>query len=78
MLGKLTTPISDDALALLRRYPFPGNMRELKNIVERAALLARGGTILPEHLPEEIHRAEALEEKMHAADLETPGHHCNH
>ena len=77
MLGKLTTPISDDAMALLHRYPFPGNMRELKNIVERAALLARGGAILPEHLPEEIRRAEALEQRMHAADLDALGHHCH-
>lgn len=57
MLGTQVSPISESATALLRRYPFPGNMRELKNILERAALLARGGTIQPEHLPEEIRHA---------------------
>ncbi|HQS98847.1 MAG: Fis family transcriptional regulator [Hydrogenophilales bacterium 16-64-46] len=78
MLGKLTTPISEEAMALLYRYPFPGNMRELKNIVERAALLARGGAIQPEHLPEEIRRAEAIEQKLRTADLDALGHHCHH
>jgi DNA-binding NtrC family response regulator len=35
----------------LRRRPWRGNVRELRNAVEHAALLARGGTIDPEHLP---------------------------
>jgi transcriptional regulator with PAS, ATPase and Fis domain len=41
------------ALACLQRYPFPGNVRELRNILERASLLTDANTILPEHLPEE-------------------------
>lgn len=45
---------SDEALDLLREYPFPGNVRELSNVLERATLLAEGGEIKPEHLPEEI------------------------
>ncbi len=77
MLGKLTTPISDDALALLRRYPFPGNMRELKNIVERAALLARGGAIRPEHLPDEIRHADTLKRDLRHADLAAMNHQCH-
>ncbi len=78
MLGKLTIPISDSALACLREYPFPGNMRELKNIVERAALLARGGTIQPEHLPDEIRHAQTLRTELHQADLATMQHQCHH
>ncbi|WP_019594120.1 sigma-54-dependent Fis family transcriptional regulator [Thioalkalivibrio sp. ALM2T] len=39
------------ALKLLKRYPFPGNVRELRNLLERAALLADGEAICPEHLP---------------------------
>lgn len=42
---------SDGALAELRRRPWCGNVRELRNAVEHAALLARSGVVLPEHLP---------------------------
>lgn len=38
-------------LACLQRYSFPGNIRELRNILERATLLADDEIILPEHLP---------------------------
>jgi DNA-binding NtrC family response regulator len=41
--GPLT--LSSDALRLLSSYPFPGNVRELRNIVERAAMLAPGRQI---------------------------------
>lgn len=46
--------ISPDALALLVEYRWPGNIRELKNVMERAVLLAGGEDIRPEHLPLEI------------------------
>jgi two-component system, NtrC family, response regulator HupR/HoxA len=47
--------ISPDALALLRSYPFPGNVRELENEIERAVALAENGRpIRPEHLSERI------------------------
>jgi DNA-binding NtrC family response regulator len=46
--------ITAAARDLLMRYDFPGNMRELKNLLERGALLARGGLIQPEHLPDEV------------------------
>jgi DNA-binding NtrC family response regulator len=38
----------------LTLYPWPGNVRELQNAMERAVLMARGGVILPEHLPRRI------------------------
>ncbi|OJW05547.1 MAG: transcriptional regulator [Planctomycetales bacterium 71-10] len=43
--------LRDDTLAELRRRPWAGNVRELRNAIERAVILARGGPILPEHLP---------------------------
>ncbi len=45
--------IHPQALQMLQTYPFPGNVRELRNILERAILLADGDSILPEHLSEE-------------------------
>lgn len=40
-----------DALMLFERYAWPGNIRELRNIVERAVLLSTDGKITAEHLP---------------------------
>ncbi|MGF6962162.1 DNA-binding NtrC family response regulator [Paraburkholderia youngii] len=57
--------ISAEALALLRAYAWPGNIRELRNVLERANLLADGGVIRPEHLPE------ALREKASGAAKES-------
>lgn len=48
--------ISPDALALLRAYSWPGNIRELRNVLERASLLADDGVIRPGHLPESLRR----------------------
>jgi DNA-binding NtrC family response regulator len=45
--------ISADALALLLGYDWPGNIRELRNVMERALALCAGSTITPEHLPQE-------------------------
>jgi len=46
--------ISDVALGMLKAYPWPGNVRELENVLERAAILASGSTIAPQHLPSDI------------------------
>jgi two-component system response regulator PilR (NtrC family) len=42
--------LTESALAALRRYPFPGNVRELENILERAMTLCEQGTIREEDL----------------------------
>jgi DNA-binding NtrC family response regulator len=46
--------IAPDALAILTAYPFPGNVRELENTVERAVAFARGATITPDDLPQRV------------------------
>ena len=46
--------LSEAACARLRAYDYPGNIRELRNIIERALLMADGDTVLPEHLPPEL------------------------
>ncbi|MFZ5470651.1 MAG: sigma 54-interacting transcriptional regulator [Myxococcota bacterium] len=42
--------LSVEALEALRRYPWPGNIRELRNVMERAVLLCTEGVVRPEHL----------------------------
>lgn len=44
--------ISNEALNMLLNYDYPGNIRELKNIIERAIILAGKNTVEIEHLPE--------------------------
>jgi two-component system response regulator AtoC len=50
-LGKQRPPISREALAILMAYHYPGNVRELKNIVEYAVNICADGGIEQSHLP---------------------------
>jgi DNA-binding NtrC family response regulator len=47
----IPTSISEEAMARLMDHDWPGNVRELENAIERAVVLSRGATIMPEHLP---------------------------
>ncbi|ACV67744.1 sigma-54 interaction domain-containing protein [Desulfohalobium retbaense] len=57
--GKEVQGISEDALATLIRHDFPGNIRELENILEYSFILCSSGFIQLEHLPEKFHPQEA-------------------
>jgi two-component system NtrC family response regulator len=59
---KSITDISKEARALLLRYPYPGNVRELENLIERAVVLCRGETITTQDLP--FHLKEEKSEKL--------------
>ncbi|MHB8876191.1 MAG: sigma-54-dependent transcriptional regulator [Myxococcaceae bacterium] len=50
-LGRPTLRFDAETLSLLERYPFPGNVRQLQNIVERAATLSDSDRLEPNTLP---------------------------
>jgi len=52
--GKEIRDLEPAALYALTKYPYPGNIRELENIVEHAIVLSEGGIIKLEDLPEEV------------------------
>jgi DNA-binding NtrC family response regulator len=55
--GKDIAGVSVEAMARLMEHDFPGNVRELENIVEQAFVLCRGGIIELHHLPPELRPA---------------------
>ena len=59
-MGKRISGISGEALRQLTSYPFPGNIRELENIVQHAVILAKGENVELGDLPSDL-RAEAVE-----------------
>jgi two-component system response regulator PilR (NtrC family) len=65
---KHVTGISPDAMELLRAYHYPGNIRELQNVLERAVALANGSLITPNDLDERVRSARSPEQ---AAEEET-------
>ena len=54
VMGKPVHTISEDALALLKAYDFPGNVRELENIIERGVAICQGDTLEAAHLPDDL------------------------
>jgi DNA-binding NtrC family response regulator len=45
---------SEEAVLMLQTYSYPGNVRELENMIERAVLMARGRALMPSHFPEKL------------------------
>jgi two-component system response regulator AtoC len=67
--------ISDEVISIFMSYDFPGNVRELEHIIERAVILADGNTIKLKHLPGRFHRTDtppldAARKFMTLAELE--------
>jgi two-component system, NtrC family, response regulator AlgB len=52
--GRNLTGLSPEAVACIRAYSWPGNLRELRNAIERAAILARRDKLFPEDFPAEL------------------------
>jgi len=60
-MGKKITKISSYAIDLLEKYDFPGNIRELENLLERSVALSNTNIILPESLAISIHKRRWIE-----------------
>lgn len=60
-LEKDVAGFSEETVDAFKSYPWPGNLRELKNVVKRAVLLTQGEYIVPKVLPQEVKTAERKE-----------------
>lgn len=52
--GKALSQIDDDAMIALKSYAWPGNVRQLEHVIERAVVLAEGATVTEAELPPEV------------------------
>ncbi len=66
-LGKEVKSVSTEALTILCRYPFPGNVRELENIIERAVALSDGAEITARDLPSDLRELSMSSLETHAS-----------
>ena len=55
--GLVVPRIAPDAMALLSRYDWPGNIRELRNVIECAAVMMRSAVVATHDLPDRFHHA---------------------
>jgi two-component system response regulator PilR (NtrC family) len=70
-VGKSVKGVSAEALAILERYHWPGNIRELENIIERAIVLGSGDVLSVDGLPPDLSRPNGTNEL--AADIPASG-----
>jgi transcriptional regulator with PAS, ATPase and Fis domain len=64
-MGKKVSGVSPQAMEMLLSYDYPGNIRELENMIEHALVLCDGNVILPEHLQKDLqHPPGALVERV--------------
>jgi two-component system response regulator PilR (NtrC family) len=60
-MGKEVTKLSSYAIDLLKKYNFPGNVRELENLIERSVALSSTNILLPDSLAMSIHKRRWIE-----------------
>jgi transcriptional regulator with PAS, ATPase and Fis domain len=59
------TDVHPDVMELFKPYPWPGNVREVRNVLERAVIVAGEGTITTRHLPQDFGRATSYQTVPH-------------
>ena len=60
--------ISDQAMDILLNYDYPGNIRELENVLEHALIVGQSGVILPRHLPDYLQQFRTVRNKAPQVD----------
>ena len=84
-MGRSKPEVSQEVMQLLESYSWPGNIRELRNVLERALLLAHGSPLAREHfpglesshaLPKELSEADQLED-MEERHIKSVINRCN-
>ncbi len=68
-LGKKITGLSDSAVEILKKYSWPGNVRQLQSVIRKAMLMATGPVIVPEFLSQEILSEKAVNYSPDAGDI---------
>jgi DNA-binding NtrC family response regulator len=71
--GTAVDGVSPEAMELLVRHPWPGNVRQLESLVERAVLLCEGTTIRPEDLPTDVRLRTAPSGHRYGFDIPADG-----
>ena len=56
--------VDPEVTSALYSYSWPGNVRELENVIERALVLCRGRTVMPEDLPTEVRKSPPIDEEL--------------
>jgi two-component system response regulator PilR (NtrC family) len=72
-MGKPVTAISGEAMRLLEQHDWPGNIRELENVMERAIALEATPTVLPDSLPPTVRYDQARTPAASLDDLPDAG-----
>ena len=72
--GKPVIGFTDEALAALKNYNWPGNIRELRNVIERALILCQGEKLGIEHLPGNFNAAATAPSPVEPGDAVTLDH----
>ena len=72
-LNKRVEKLDDEALGLLQAYPWPGNIRELENLMERLLLFTDGPVIKASDIPEPVRGGAAAASGAAASDIPVPG-----
>jgi two-component system, NtrC family, nitrogen regulation response regulator GlnG len=69
-LRKKVQTIADDSMELLKRSPWPGNVREFQSVIKQALLQATGPVLLPEFLPESIRRRPGASQAQRSSEMD--------